>query len=270
VKPVVAGSSPVRHPSLASGPAAAFRAVSQAALAQIEANARGFLLSDDPEFLHQLRVGVRRLRSALRAFRGTVGRKDAKRVIRRLRKVSPKLGAARDWDVLLARLEAGAAPPEVVRMARAKQAAARRAARRAMMSKSIAAVPAEVRALPLADAGATLAQFGAQALGRAREKLMRQARGVDWADAAERHAIRIRVKRLRYSCEFFAAAFPARRAAGTLAALKQLQELLGELNDISVGRRLIGFEADEAALIKRLRAAWARFARQAPFWPPPA
>src|SRR3954469_21288599 len=84
VIPVVAGSNPVGHPNPAprvprhwrapalrrATPQAAFKAVSLAALTQIESNARGVLLSDDPEFLHQLRVGMRRLRAALRAFRG--------------------------------------------------------------------------------------------------------------------------------------------------------------------------------------------------------
>jgi hypothetical protein len=42
------------------------------------------------------------------------------------------------------------------------------------------------------------------------------------------------------------------------------------LNDISVGRRLIGFDADEAELIKRLRATWSRFTQRSVFWRAPA
>ena len=47
------------------------------------------------------------------------------------------------------------------------------------------------------------------------------------------------------------------------------QDILGALNDISVGRRLIGFDADEAALIRRLGAAWTRLARHPVFWRAP-
>jgi len=260
-----------RAPALRGAtPQAAFRAVALAALTQIESNARGVLLSDDPEFLHQLRVGMRRLRAALRAFRGILVRKDARRVIRSLRKVSPRLGVARDWDVLVARLEAARGLPGLLSEARARQGAARRAARRALVSKRFASIGPSVRELATTGSSATLAQFGAAALARAHRKLMAQAQRPDWADAAARHAIRIRVKRLRYSCEFFAQAFSARRRSPYIAALKQLQDILGALNDISVGRRLIGFDADEAALLKRLGVAWARLAKRPVFWRAPA
>jgi len=43
-------------------------ALFSAALAQVEVNARGVARSIDPEFLHQLRVGLRRLRTVQRAF----------------------------------------------------------------------------------------------------------------------------------------------------------------------------------------------------------
>ena len=256
-----------RAPALRGAtPQAAFRAVALAALEQIETNTRGVLLSDDPEFLHQLRVGMRRLRAALRAFRSVLVRKEARRVIRALRKVGPRLGAARDWDVLVARLEADRKSPDLLRKARAKRAAARRAARRVLVSKRFAGIGPRVRGLVPAESGATLAQFGAAALARAHRKLMADAQGIDWADAVARHACRIRVKRLRYSCEFFAPAFPATRVSPYLVALKQLQDILGALNDISVGRRLIGFDADEAALLRRLGAAWTRFAKRPGFW----
>jgi len=228
------------------------------------------LLSDDPEFLHQLRIGMRRLRAALRAFRGVLVRKDARRVIRFLRRVSPRLGVARDWDVLVARVEADRGSPGLLSAAQARQGAARRAARRALVSKRFASIGPRVRKLATTPCSATLAQFGAAALARAHRKLMAQALGLDWADAAARHAVRIRVKRLRYSCEFFAPAFPAKGVSPYIAALKALQEVLGALNDISVGRRLIGFEADEAALLRRLGLVWVRFAKRRVFWRAPA
>lgn len=266
--PVVAGSNPVGHPILP--PQAAFRAAAEAALAQIETNARGALVSEDPESLHQLRVGLRRLRAALRAFRALLPPKTAGKLKRGLRKLSPKLGTARDWDVLVARLEADGASARLLHKARARRARARRAARRAIVSKGFAGIGPAVRGLAAADSRESLAQFGAAALARAHRKLMAQADGADWADAAARHAVRIRVKRLRYSCEFFAPAFPSRLATSYIATLKDLQEILGALNDIAVGRRLIGFDADEAALLRRLGAAWPRLAQRPVFWRAPA
>jgi CHAD domain-containing protein len=249
-----------------SRPSAAFRAVARTVLAQIETNARAVLVSEDPEYLHRLRVAMRRLRAALRAFHGLLPPKAARKLKRVLRKLSPKLGTARDWDVLVARVEAAGGSPGMLRKARAPRAAARRAARRAIVSKQFVGIGPAVRGLAAAESCDTLAQFGATALVRAHRKLMAQADAADWADAAARHAVRIRVKRLRYGCEVFAPAFPSRLATPYIAALKDLQEILGALNDISVGRRLIGFDADEAALLRRLGAAWRRLARRPVFW----
>jgi CHAD domain-containing protein len=109
-------------------------------------------------------------------------------------------------------------------------------------------------------------EFAAEALEHAHRKLMRRARNADWNKPRQRHAVRIRVKRLRYTSEFFGSAFPVRATAPYIAALKELQSILGELNDLAVGRKLVGYRADEAALLKRLGPAWARFARRPAFW----
>ena len=275
--PVVAGSNPVGHPRKwrrpalrRAAPAPALQALLGAALQQIEHNAQQACKSPDGEFLHQLRVGLRRLRAALRAFRRILPRKETKRLVRALRKLSPKLGTARDWDVLAARLEADGGSEALLRKAQARRATARRAARRAIVSKRFAGIGPAVRGLAAADSRETLAQFGAAALARAHRKLMAQADRADWADAAARHAVRIRIKRLRYSCEFFASAFPSRLATPYIAALKELQEILGALNDITVGRRLIGFDADEAVLLRGLGVAWPRLAKRPVFWREPA
>ena len=253
--PVVGGSNPLGHPTTPQARCAEILAESVRAIAT---NARGALASDDPEFLHQLRVGARRLRSALRAFRPILPRKAARRVRRSLRKLSPALGRARDWDVLIGRFGAGG-------NATGHQAA-RREARDALRSDAFHKLLEGARALQAEDSTESLAQFGAAALPRMHRKLMKAARDIGWSDAAQRHAVRIRVKRLRYGCEFFAPAFAARRAAPYIAALKELQRILGELNDIAVARQLIAAQADERALLRGLAAAWKRFARREPFW----
>ena len=249
--PVVAGSSPVGHPTT---PQSTFQRILQHSVAQIEQNARGMLSSANPEYLHQLRVNQRRLRAGLRAFRELLPRRERKRLIGELRKLSPIFGAARDWDVLLGRAH-------VSTSMRSQAAKARRAALDAVQSRKFARMLKHARALEAAATGEPLQKFAARALDRAHRKLMKD---VDWTNARRRHAVRIRVKRLRYTAEFFADAFPA--APAYVAALKDLQSLLGDLNDIAVGRRLAGVETDEAPLLKRLAPAWGRFEKRPPFW----
>ena len=265
------GSSPIGHPNPRRRTTieAAFRSVVQEALARIETNAHAMRSSRDPEHLHQLRVGLRRLRSALRAFHSVLGEKETRRLRRTLGKLSRKLGPARDWDVLIARLEASGAPKRLRTKARVQADEAHAAAQDVIASQKFARALADARSLAPEESDKPLADFAAAALARAHRKLMKEARGVDWQDPAGRHAVRIRLKRLRYSCEFFAMAFDPRRSAAYLEALKALQEILGELNDIAVGRaRLPEFSAsaEEAALVAKLAPAWARFEKRPAFW----
>jgi CHAD domain-containing protein len=200
---------------------------------------------------------MRRLRAALRAFRELLPRKKRRRISRTLRKLSPVLGAARDWDVLLARTSVGPGK-------RLRARAARRDALHAIRSRKFARLVERAKALQVQETDEPLTEYAARALERAHRKLVRQARGVDWSDPPARHAVRIRVKRLRYTVEFFAGAFTA--SASYVEALKELQAVLGELNDLAVARRLVGAEGDETLLLNRLSAAWRRFSARPRFW----
>jgi len=189
--------------------------VQHAALAQIGANRAGVLQGDDPEYLHQLRVGMRRLRSALRAFRDVLPRKERKSLARRTRRVMRKLGAARDWDVFLAWLETQKPPRALLLRAQREQADARLRAKRELSRLSVEPIEAHAKDL---DAAAVL------------ERLERKARKPACGTAKARHKLRIHVKRLRYASEFFGRPRPG---------LERLQKVLGELNDVEVARRLL-------------------------------
>jgi len=274
-------------------PSEAFSAVVAAALTQAGANARGVAQGTDPEYLHQMRVGLRRLRSALVAFRGLAPKKAAKPIAERLRALMPPLGAARDWDVFCEGLvRQGTQEPErapalapLLASARAKRASARRHARRAAGSPELQAFL--MRSLHWVNDGrwktvrkneGPLGEFAAAALERLHRKTLKAARKIDWTDPARRHRLRIRVKRLRYACDFFAASFAGAAAQPYLKRLAALQDILGDLNDISVARRLLGelalpaghvrqaLAARERTLVISLEAAWTTFEKHRPFW----
>jgi CHAD domain-containing protein len=200
---------------------------------------------------------MRRLRAALRAYRRILPRRKSERVARHLRRLSPVLGNARDWDVLIARTA-----PDARMRARAR--AAREAAIATLAADEFIGLLDAARGLEARQSDQPLKAFASASLERAHRKLMKAAAGIDWSDARRRHAVRIRVKRLRYACEFFAPAFSA--SEPYIGALRALQEALGQLNDISVGRRLAGLDEDEAPLLRKLRPGWTRFARRRPFW----
>lgn len=296
-----------RRPALGelATPSEAFRAMFCAALAQAGANARGVARGGDPEYLHQMRVGLRRLRSALLAFRDLVPRKSAKPIAGRLRVLVPPLGAARDWDVFCEGLvRIGAQEPArapamapLLARARARRDAARRRAREAAGSPELQAFLLRalrwVHATPWKERAARveggLGAFAARALERLHRKALKQAHGIDWHDVQARHRLRIRMKRLRYGCDFFAGCFARAAAQPYGKRLAALQDILGDLNDIAVGRGLLAALAPrgsppgigvaaahvrhtlavrERMLVMSLEQAWAAFAKRPPFWRP--
>ena len=106
-------------------------------------------------------------------------------------------------------------------------------------------------------------------------------------DGEARHALRIRIKKLRYGVEFLATLFPgvpARKSRkAMLELLEGLQDVLGKLNDIEVGRTLLdppfrkparkaaGYtKRRERKLLARAEKASCRLVKAEPFWVPEA
>ena len=265
----------------------AFKANVSAGIGHVRANVRGAVQGRDPEYLHQVRVGIRRLRSTLRAFRGLVRRGDASRFERDLRSLQRALGAARDWDAF-----AGAGyAPVLRRSARRMHAEARLVARTTLTGEPFEAILREVLAWSrsgpwraASDPDESPAAFGARALQRLYRALCRKAANIEWGDADRRHRLRIRVKRLRYGCACFSTAYRPDATRRFMHRLRVLQELLGELNDIQVQRRLLGGLAKSAnaalparsarralavrerRLVRDAAEIWSKFEAVRPYW----
>ena len=284
------------HPAIAENAAAsdAFATLCSAALAQIGANARGVAEGRDPEYLHQLRVGTRRLRSALRAFRPLLRRRRAAGVEQPFKNMMQIFGEARDWDVFCQALAEAEAPPALLAAARRRRGSTRRAARQLVRSAQFQL--AQLAALRWLHGnpwrsqtarGEPLARFARRSLGGLHALVLKRSRKIDWHDTARRHGVRIAVKRLRYACDFFAPCFPHQAVSPLLQALSALQDTLGELNDTAVARRLLdqvapkdcpaalrqaaarvrgGLAWRERELIASLANDWPAFERKRPYW----
>jgi len=271
-------------------------------VSQVAANTRGAAVARDPEYLHQLRVGLRRLRSALRVFRGLAPPESTQRLVESLRGVLPSLGVARDWDVVTDLLEQRIAPgagdaidfAATLRWARRRRLRARRDARAIATSSEFqlllidamiwaeqareAAVAAPAEGAAEAEPRPGLATYAKRMTRRLARKVEQSGDRCDWSDGSARHQVRIRLKRLRYACEFFADCFKRKRVRRYLEHLEALQDLLGELNDLATARQLFvdptgaqgvqgafvrgWLSAREDALVAALAAAWGAFRDQ--------
>ena len=240
------------HLDRALTPVAAARRVVAAGLAQLQSNEEGVLGSADPEFIHQARIALRRMRSALRMFRDHAGAGRTRAWRDALGEVALALGAARDWDVFatesfpaLAKAHGDAAlaralVPRVARHRRASREAARAGLRSlefARVGLELARWLAEIEAPP--ESGESLAQFAARTLRKRHKRLLRDAANLPALGLEERHRVRIDAKRLRYGTDALASLFKSRRVDDYREALAALQDALGEANDAATALGLL-------------------------------
>jgi triphosphatase len=227
---------PVRAADVELGPkcppAQAVRIAVTEALRQLQGNEEGVLESNDPEFVHQLRVALRRMRSALRAHRRALETGVDHGLEPGLRWITSVAGAARDMDVL--------ADQTLPAMARegAPLGNALRSKRYALLVLALARwlrSPAEHAPRRRGD----LRKFAAKAIQRAYRKTLAAGHDVEGLDAEGRHRLRIEAKKLRYAIQGFASLWPEDKAAAFLDVLSTLQDDLGRANDAAVATRLL-------------------------------
>ncbi|WP_199257412.1 CYTH and CHAD domain-containing protein [Paracoccus binzhouensis] len=239
-----------------------FRRIAAACLLQFRLN-EPLIDRANPEAVHQARVALRRLRSALSIFRPMLRDETAGRLAEECRWLAATLGEARDLDVLRARDEAVALlariePAREAAYGRAQAALASRRARLLMIDLAEYLAIGPWLALPAAAESRDMAarEFAAAALDRLRRKVRKG--GADLAELPDpaRHEVRKDAKKLRYAAEFFAPLFPEkrrrRRAARFLDALEALQDRMGALNDLATAPALItrlGLQDDPATAV---------------------
>jgi len=262
------GQSPVaikaRPVELYSGTSAAeaFRIVARSCLTQIVANEAG-VKSRDSEALHQIRVGLRRLRAAISFFSNIVAGRPTESIKTELKWVTQELSLARDLDVYISEVLAPFREQHkdntefrsLYRDFERRRAEAFGRAVDAVGSDRYRDLLIELAAWIEAGAWSQpddqaerasherpIEIHAGERLTRWRKKIVKKAKTFDRLDAAERHRLRIAVKKFRYATEFVANIFPSkkstRRRTALLNAAKRIQDCLGSLNDIAVHEML--------------------------------
>lgn len=220
---------------------------------QMQANAQG-VVAGDAESLHQLRVGLRRLRAALDMVRDVVV--PPAPIGAELEWLAGVLGAARNWDVFIGSVLPGLLPDQIEdHDAQAIRAAAEDEAQRQRQQVRHAIESARCTTLMLAfgewlagrawQAGAKRGSLLARPVRRGARELVRHAsarlrkrvRQLDLRDPACLHMVRIAAKKERYAREFFAAV--RKDDSARLQWLTRMQNELGELNDAAIAHGLL-------------------------------
>jgi inorganic triphosphatase YgiF len=283
----------------------ALRQVVASCLQQVLGNASDLAHEIDtlPEHLHQLRVGLRRLRSVLREL-GPLSPELPEQWAEALALLFGRLGSARDRDALAQTLlpalrKAGATELQLpvieaepaARIALCETSTTLLWLQLMAFAASPATSPPPPGAAPAAAEGATSPESSVQPLSFAsasRKRLAslfrqvrRDAERFAQLEDAARHRLRKRVKRLRYLGEFAATQFGARRFRAFLKRLAPAQEALGEFNDVCVAQALFKNAAADDPLamfalgwlarerddsIRRCQHELRKLRRATPFW----
>ncbi len=231
--------------------AAAFAAILRSILSHLLVNIAPARIGD-VEGVHQLRVAIRRLRAALVLFRPVLQREMVGRFTEELRRVGLVAGAARDWDVFLEETLPAAENHGAMGWleklrggAELRQAAAHTELRREVDGSAFTGL-----VLSLAgwiedgarDSGllgrdklnCAICELAPDLLARMQRKVVKRGRHLETASRTDLHALRKAVKKLRYGIEFLEPLTSSKRAKPLLHACKDLQQLLGRVNDAAV------------------------------------
>jgi inorganic triphosphatase YgiF len=211
------------------------------------------------EGVHQMRVALRRLRSALHIYRQLLPETDYRRLNDKAKACIDVLGPARDWDVFLAEV----LPPvaewisDEPSLSLLREHAEKR--REQAYTDAQAMIRSPDYATTLLDLGEWVhnrawrnqdlseessrllgpaIDLGRDILERRHRKLIKAGKHIKTMTVAERHKLRIAVKKQRYAAEFFADLFPAKKVKAYVRRMVALQDHLGLLNDIATAGHL--------------------------------
>jgi inorganic triphosphatase YgiF len=288
----------------------AFRATLLHCLRHIAGNTAAVAEARDVEGVHQIRVGLRRLRAALSAYGDAFRSRALDELRQRAKTLADMFGETRELDVfateLLTPVEEAAKKPGLPQLRVLLEEV-----RGESWDRTVALVQSDKFTGFVLDLAAAIegrvwrdfvsfghageflrpaAEMAAEALDRKLRKTCKRAKHLSRLSVEERHHLRIALKKLRYSAEFFAPLFSAKAVSAFLSRLSKLQDLFGVLNDASTVektlRRIAEHSGEQAqaelhqaaAFVegwhqsrvpmtwKKAKKRWKRFAKTEPFW----
>ena len=247
------GTAPYRAKAIAldahASVAQALQTILDNCLQHIQHNEQAVIDGDDPETLHQMRVGLRRLRSALKLFDDVAP--CPPELAADIAWLGQELGAARDADVLLTdtlpRVQANPGGKNglmtLQKLALDTAQAHRKTAAQALLSprytRLLLGMGVWMQQLTIDVPDAPVTDFAHATLQRLHQRLLKRARRMDGADPASVHSTRIGAKRGRYALEFFHALYREKSARHYLKTLAAIQSALGQHNDLVIAEALL-------------------------------
>lgn len=282
----------------------AFKKIIWECISHLQLNQDIVLNVADVEGLHQMRVALRRMRSAFNIFKKIISSKESAKVLIELKWINKILGKARDIDVFVTQTL-----PSVIKKneghlgllklrdkALTAQAEALKKVQTAISSQRyhrflftlLAWLENESWLMSFKHRkNLQILNIATAILTKQHKLLLRQTNNLVDASPKKRHLVRVAAKKMRYAAEFFTSLYPARKSHKFINTLSHLQDQLGVLNDAATTKKLLrklinhqdnpALEKASHMLIKcndrnvghylaHSDKTWQRFISKNPFW----
>lgn len=225
--------------------------------AQVSENAEIVSEVDSPVGVHQLRVGLRRFRSVAMIFKDLPGQDDLADLANEAKLLGRVLSPLRDIEILQTiflqptQSRAPDAPgiallSEMLDESKVKATTEVQAALNTQRTQSFVAAMKSPEKAAARLKPVPITEFAPQSLDKIWQKVLRRAEDIHDHDPDQRHHHRKALKGLRYAVDFLGPVYSGNGVVAFSDALKALQEVLGELNDLSTVKTL--FSANGSGL----------------------
>ncbi|MDD4964302.1 MAG: CHAD domain-containing protein [Gallionella sp.] len=227
----------------------------------LQRNMHGALHGDEIEYLHQMRIALRRLRVALHMAKALHPDDTLSSLSQEIATLGAVLGKIREWDVFITELSQASHLNEhpnvqvllihcMHRRAACCAALNGRGKARALQNLLLRLAHWMNGAywLQAAEHAPSSHHFANQYLKRLAKRYQHTAAHLDPHDSASSHPLRIQAKKLRYASEFFATLYNKHDTHAYLTALAEVQDILGQIHDLVVAHHLLADLAADPAL----------------------
>lgn len=272
---------------------------------QIQKNWDFILLKDDPEGVHQLRVGLRRLRSAIKLFRPIIDTPSLREFDTQARDIGRGLAELRDIDVFLSDIlepAYDARQDDLSFIALRKflenlRISSLNKVREFLKDSKWSNFKLELALLPeilrtsqkkenLNAFNKPMKRFANNLLRKYWKSLTRYKHNLDDMTIEEFHELRKNLKTLRYSVEIFSSLYPQKNLQSFMKSLRILQNKFGFINDVTLIEKIMTMESKNSdALVQRaggflegyyaqknekmrksIKSEWNKFEKKPKFW----
>ncbi len=229
-------------------------------LEHLSSNECGMLKEDDIEYLHQMRLALRRERFALKLFSEAFPGEAAASLKRELKWLTAKFDPALDWDIfVVSSLKAiqnvypdHAGVNMLMKTCKKLSNLNRKTARRAVQSKRYLKLMLKLGAWLSAESlscrlesintseltNASIGKFASTLLNKQHQQLKTYGETLTRINVSDLHSLRIITKNQCYAVEFFAGLYPNNDTSQYLRSLYKLQDILGSINSSVVIKKL--------------------------------